>query len=94
MRLNLAIGQYTHSSKTKMFGLGITCVLMTAVLTGCNQPASSEPKATAQDTSLEQVRKNGVLRVGAFVDNPPFGYVDSAGKNQGFDVALATPISF
>ncbi|WP_422385892.1 transporter substrate-binding domain-containing protein [Acinetobacter higginsii] len=66
---------------------------MTAVLTGCNQPASSEPKATAQDTSLEQVRKNGVLRVGAFVDNPPFGYVDSAGKNQGFDVALAKRVT-
>ncbi|MCH7305538.1 transporter substrate-binding domain-containing protein [Acinetobacter sp. NIPH 1869] len=76
-----------------MFGLGITCVLMTAVLTGCNQSASSEPKATAQDTSLEQIRKNGVLRVGVFADNPPFGYVDSAGKNQGFDVALAKRVT-
>lgn len=93
MRLNLAVGQQHYSSKTKMFGLGITCVLMATVLTGCNQPTSTEAKATAQDTSLEQIRKNGVLRVGVFADNPPFGYVDSAGKNQGFDVALAKRVT-
>ena len=93
MRLNLAVRQHHHSSKTKMFGLGIICVAMAGMLTGCNQPASSEPKNTAQDTSLEQIRKNGVLRVGVFADNPPFGYVDSAGKNQGFDVALAKRVT-
>ncbi|OBY74830.1 transporter substrate-binding domain-containing protein [Acinetobacter gyllenbergii] len=93
MRLNLAVGQYDHSLKIKMFGLSITCVLMAGVLTGCNQPASSEPQNTAQDTSLEQIRENGVLRVGVFADNPPFGYVDSAGKNQGFDVALAKRVT-
>lgn len=76
-----------------MFGLGIICVAMAGVLTGCNQPASSEPKNTAQDTSLEQIRKNGLLRVGVFADNPPFGYVDSAGKNQGFDVVLAKRVT-
>ncbi|KHF78339.1 putative amino-acid transporter periplasmic solute-binding protein [Acinetobacter sp. neg1] len=93
MRLNLAVRQHHHSSKTKMFGLGIICVAMAGVLTGCNQPASSEPKNTAQDTSLEQIRKNGLLRVGVFADNPPFGYVDSAGKNQGFDVVLAKRVT-
>jgi len=93
MRLNLAVRQHHNSSKTKIFGLGIICVAMAGMLTGCNQPASSEPKNTAQDTSLEQIRKNGVLRVGVFADNPPFGYVDSAGKNQGFDVALAKRVT-
>lgn len=93
MRLNLTVRQHHNSSKTKMFGLSIICVAMAGVLTGCNQPASSEPKNTAQDTSLEQIRKNGVLRVGVFADNPPFGYVDSAGKNQGFDVVLAKRVT-
>ncbi|WP_171248918.1 MULTISPECIES: transporter substrate-binding domain-containing protein [Acinetobacter] len=82
-----------NSLKTKIFSLGMLCFMVGGLLTGCNQPTSLEPKISAQDTSLEQIKKNDVLRVGVFADNPPFGYVDSAGKNQGFDVALAKRVT-
>lgn len=39
--------------------------------------------------TLDQIKKNGKIRIGVFSDKPPFGYVDSNGKNQGYDVYLA-----
>lgn len=39
--------------------------------------------------SIEDIKKNGKIRIGVFADKPPFGYVDSEGKNQGFDVYIA-----
>ncbi|ASA21357.1 cysteine ABC transporter substrate-binding protein [Paenibacillus donghaensis] len=39
--------------------------------------------------SIEQLKKKDKLRIGVFADKPPFGYVDSEGKNQGFDVYIA-----
>ncbi|AQV16254.1 MULTISPECIES: transporter substrate-binding domain-containing protein [Acinetobacter] len=64
------------------------------LLTACSKTPSTEQASNAQeDHSLEQVKKNGVLRVAVFADDPPFGYVDSAGNNQGFDVALAKRVT-
>ncbi len=93
MKLNIVAVADRNSLKTKIFSLGMLCFMVGGLLTGCNQPTSLEPKISAQDTSLEQIKKNDVLRVGVFADNPPFGYVDSAGKNQGFDVALAKRVT-
>jgi ABC-type amino acid transport substrate-binding protein len=44
--------------------------------------------AEAQST-LETVKKRGKLIAGVKTDFPPFGYVDAAGKNLGFDVDVA-----
>ena len=33
------------------------------------------------------------MRIGVFSDKPPFGYVDSQGKSQGFDVEIAKAIT-
>jgi len=64
------------------------------LLTACSKTPSTEQAGNAQaDHSLEQVKKNGVLRVAVFADDPPFGFVDSAGNNQGFDVALAKRVT-
>ncbi len=93
MKVNIVAVADRNSLKTKIFSLGMLCFMVGGLLTGCNQPTSLEPKISAQDTSLEQIKKNDVLRVGVFADNPPFGYVDSAGKNQGFDVALAKRVT-
>src|SRR6267143_1601918 len=46
------------------------------------------PTATAQST-LETVKKRGKLVAGVKTDFPPFGTVDSSGKNVGFDVDVA-----
>ena len=44
--------------------------------------------AEAQST-LEVVKKRGKLVAGVKTDFPPFGFVDAAGKNMGFDVDVA-----
>lgn len=43
--------------------------------------------------TLEEVKQRGELVVGVKTDFPPFGYVDSSGKNLGFDVDLAHAFS-
>ena len=41
------------------------------------------------ERSLESIKAKGVIRIGVFSDKAPFGYVDSNGKSQGFDVVIA-----
>ncbi|ENV33323.1 transporter substrate-binding domain-containing protein [Acinetobacter gerneri] len=67
-------------------------VLLVGFLTACQKTTETKNEAQIND-SLEQIRKNGVIRIAVFADNPPFGYVDSQGKNQGFDVALAKQVT-
>ncbi|MCH7314499.1 cysteine ABC transporter substrate-binding protein [Acinetobacter sp. ANC 3882] len=65
-------------------------------LTACNKnPQSTEKPAdtSAQVSSIEQIKKNGVVRIGVFSDKPPFGYLDAQGKNQGFDVEIAKHVA-
>jgi polar amino acid transport system substrate-binding protein len=40
-------------------------------------------------SGLEDARRRGKLLAGVKTDSPPFGYVDSAGVIQGFDVDIA-----
>lgn len=42
---------------------------------------------------IEQIKKNGVVRIGVFSDKPPFGFVDEKGQNAGFDVYIAKRIA-
>ncbi|WP_342415826.1 cysteine ABC transporter substrate-binding protein [Paenibacillus sp. FSL R10-2782] len=77
-------------------GLKLTVLLLAVSLlligmTGCagaggNANGSS---GSAKFASIEDIKKNGKIRIGVFADKPPFGYVDSEGKNQGFDVYIA-----
>lgn len=60
-------------------------------LVGCGNKAStsnSDSKTTAA-SSLDDIKKRGTIKIGVFSDKAPFGFVDSSGKNQGFDVYLA-----
>jgi polar amino acid transport system substrate-binding protein len=43
----------------------------------------------AADDSIAAIKARGHLRIAVFSDKPPFGYVDKAGKNQGYDVYFA-----
>lgn len=75
---------------------GSSLALCLAMLTACSQPSDKKQnteQSSATDQSLEQIKKNGVFRVAVFADNPPFGYVDSSGKPQGFDVVLAKKVT-
>ncbi|HHX63243.1 MAG TPA: transporter substrate-binding domain-containing protein, partial [Epulopiscium sp.] len=41
------------------------------------------------ETTIETIKANDKIRIGVFSDKPPFGYIDSNGDNQGFDVYIA-----
>jgi ABC-type amino acid transport substrate-binding protein len=64
--------------------------LVTAVLAGLALLATgfAPPAAQAQST-LAEIKKRDKLIVGVKTDFPPFGSVDAAGKNVGFDVDVA-----
>ncbi|MDY6462825.1 transporter substrate-binding domain-containing protein [Acinetobacter faecalis] len=76
------------SKKSLIFATGLT--LSAIGLTACGDKTNSQ---NAQTSSIEQIKKNDVIRVGVFADNPPFGYIDSEGKNQGFDIAVAKHVA-
>ncbi len=64
--------------------------LLAAGLTACGDKENTQ---NAQSTSsVAQLQQAGKVRIGVFSDKPPFGYVDSAGKSQGFDVEIAKAI--
>src|SRR3954453_14545773 len=41
---------------------------------------------------LKDIIDKGVIRIGTQMDNPPFGYLDEAGKPTGFDIELGQMI--
>ncbi|WP_121020384.1 cysteine ABC transporter substrate-binding protein [Helicobacter vulpis] len=65
-------------------GFGILLAVVGLALAGC-----SDHKTQAKKDALALIKKRGVLKVGVFSDKPPFGYVDSKGQYQGFDVYIA-----
>ncbi len=65
-------------------------------LVACNKNSTSPDKTTDTEktvSTIEQIKKNGVIRIGVFSDKPPFGYLDAQGKNQGFDVEIAKHVA-
>lgn len=59
---------------------------------GCGKSASTDKGDTTSTTassSIDEIKKRGTIKIGVFSDKAPFGYVDSSGKNQGFDVYIA-----
>lgn len=66
---------------TKTLSLLSLFTLATGVLAGC--------QGAGAKTGLEAIKANDKVRIGVFSDKPPFGYIDSNGDNQGFDVYIA-----
>jgi polar amino acid transport system substrate-binding protein len=73
----------------------VTALLMSTIviggLVGCGNSASTSKSdsTNAASGSIADIKKNGTIKIGVFSDKAPFGYVDSDGKNQGFDVYIA-----
>jgi polar amino acid transport system substrate-binding protein len=47
----------------------------------------------AQEQGVDAIKKAGKVRIGVFTDKDPFGYVDSKGVYQGYDVYFARRIA-
>ena len=73
----------------------VTALFATALLamglTACNDKEGKTESAAS--STIEQLKQAGKVRIGVFSDKPPFGYVDSQGKSQGFDVEIAKAIT-
>ena len=86
------------TKRIKSFMVFFTLLAM-AVLAGCGTSATKEaPKAAAETKgtaarSVDQIKKSGEVIIGVFSDKAPFGYVDSTGKYQGYDVYFAERIA-
>lgn len=65
----------------------LTVVLSAGMFAGCAQ------KETAKDTSLDDVKKAGVIKIGLSDDFPPFEYRDSNNNLVGFDIDMANAIA-
>lgn len=86
-----------HTLRKKGIGI-ITAGFLALLLTGCggdnantqNSASGTDGQKTeVTDNSLQAIKDRGVLKVAVFSDKPPFGYVDKAGKSQGYDIELA-----
>jgi polar amino acid transport system substrate-binding protein len=65
----------------KILAFILAATLTAGAFAGCSQKS--------QPSSLEKIKQNDKIRIGVFSDKPPFGFVDSNGQNQGFDVYIA-----
>ncbi|MBW4079777.1 cysteine ABC transporter substrate-binding protein [Paenibacillus sp. S150] len=72
---------------TGLAAAGLLLLGMTACTNSGNNGESSA--GSSNFATIEQLKKKDSIRIGVFADKPPFGYVDSEGKNQGFDVYIA-----
>ena len=74
----------------KIIKISITLLSIIAigVLTGCNNSNTNKQDTTSQN-SIEAIKERGTIKIGVFSDKAPFGYVDSNGENQGYDVYIA-----
>jgi polar amino acid transport system substrate-binding protein len=68
------------------FSLIRSLAAVSLVLWGVNTHA-------ANTSILDQVKKNGVVRIGTGNDTPPMSYIDEQGKWVGFDVDLGNEIA-
>jgi polar amino acid transport system substrate-binding protein len=67
-------------NKFKKYSLALVLILVFAAMVGCGEK---------EQNGVEIIKKRGFLQVAVSGDDPPFGYVDDKGKNQGFEIALA-----
>lgn len=64
-------------------------------LVGCGANSNEGGKkenVQSKARSLDEIKKDGTIKIGVFSDKNPFGYIDSNGKIQGYDVYFANRI--
>ncbi|GLC78040.1 cysteine ABC transporter substrate-binding protein [Lacrimispora brassicae] len=78
--------------KKKLLGALLGLTMAAGLLTGCSQAkdnAGTTGGASAKARTLSEIKEDGTIKIGVFSDKNPFGYVDSNGKIQGYDVYFA-----
>lgn len=73
---------------------GLVCLmslLLTLVFVACQ--TSSVSNSQSQARTVEEIKESGKIVIGVFSDKKPFGYVDSNGDYQGYDVYFGNRIA-
>lgn len=75
-------------SYSKWAALALVAILASVALVGCggDKPAGEGGGSRTTARSVQQIKDSGKVVIGVFSDKAPFGYVDSSGKYQGYDV--------
>lgn len=76
--------------KKSLFCL-LTLLLTLGVFTACQTSSSDDSQLKAR--TVEEIKESGKIVIGVFSDKKPFGYVDSNGDYQGYDVYFGNRIA-
>lgn len=87
--------------KKQLIGALLGLTMAAGLLTGCGSTGGSQDQAgkaaeggaAAKARTLDEIKESGTIRIGVFSDKNPFGYVDSNGELQGYDVYFAKRIA-
>jgi polar amino acid transport system substrate-binding protein len=74
--------------KSIIVGLVATTVVLGSIV-GCSSTSEKNDSTDKATGSIAEIKERGTIKIGVFSDKAPFGYVDSNGENQGFDVYIA-----
>lgn len=79
--------------KKRVLVIALVSAMMACMLTACGgNGGSSDSKSAKEDTSLDDLKKAGVMKVGMCPEYPPFETINESGDIEGFDVDLANAI--
>lgn len=76
----------------KFAALAATLVVSAAGLAACSSDSASSSSSSDART-VEQIKKDGTIRLGVFSDKAPFGSVDSEGNYVGYDIEYGKRIA-
>lgn len=69
----------------------VTLLLTLGVFTACQTSSPDDSQSKAR--TVEEIKQSGKIVIGVFSDKKPFGYVDSNGDYQGYDVYFGNRIA-
>lgn len=69
----------------------VTLLLTLGVFTACQTSSSDDSQSKAR--TVEEIKQSSKIVIGVFSDKKPFGYVDSNGDYQGYDVYFGNRIA-
>ncbi|WP_251546829.1 transporter substrate-binding domain-containing protein [Limosilactobacillus caecicola] len=72
--------------KTAIATVSVASLVATSVV---QTTTTTTANAATNSSSVQAIKKRGVLKVAVFGDLPPYGWVNKNGKRVGYDVALA-----
>lgn len=91
--------------KKKLLSVLLAVCVLAGIFAGCGNSGdggnAGEPQTAAGDDgaktgqarTLDEIKKDGKIKIGVFSDKNPFGYVDENGDIQGYDVYFGKRIA-